>query len=57
MTSQATHCLEIYRGGNPVTIKKLLQQQKVSVLKELQDHFGTTNIDKLATCLSLGRQL
>lgn len=55
MTPQATKCIELYRGGNPSTIKQLLQHQKPSVLKELQEHFGTTNLDKLAICLSRGK--
>lgn len=55
MTPQATNCLELYRGGSPETIKKLLQSQKVSVVKELKNHFGTSDLDKLAVCLSLGK--
>lgn len=52
MTPQATNCLSLYRGGNPQTIKTLLQMQKPSVLRELQDHFGTTDLDRLAVMLS-----
>lgn len=55
MTQQAKNCLELYRGGNPVTIKKLLQAQKPSVVMELKEHFGTSNLDKLAVCLSNGK--
>ena len=55
MTQQAKNCLELYRGGSPATIKKLLQAQKTSVLKELQNHFGTSDLDKLAVCLSTGK--
>lgn len=55
MTSQAMNCLELYRGGNPTTIKKLLQAQKASVVAELKNHFGTNDLDKLAVCLSKGK--
>lgn len=55
MTPQATNCLELYRGGNPTTIKKLLQSQKLSVVEELKNHFGTSDLDKLAICLSRGK--
>lgn len=55
MTQQAKNCLELYRGGNPATIKKLLQTQKASVVTELKEHFGTSNLDKLAICLSNGK--
>lgn len=55
MTQQAKNCLELYRGGNPDTIKKLLAVQKPSVVKELQDYFGTTDNGKLAVLLSKGK--
>ncbi len=55
MTVQAMNCLELYRGGNPTTIKKLLQTQKPSVVNELKNHFGTNDLDKLAICLSKGK--
>ena len=55
MTPQATNCLELYRGGNPATIKQLLKNQKPSVLEELKNHFGTNDLDKLAVCLSKGK--
>ncbi len=55
MTTQAMNCLDLYRGGNPATIKQLLQHQKPSVVKELKDHFGTNDLDKLAVCLSKGK--
>ena len=55
MTQQAKNCLELYRGGSPVTIKKLLQSQKISVLKVLQNYFATSELDKLAVCLSNGK--
>lgn len=55
MTVQAMNCLELYRGGNPTTIKKLLQAQKPSVVNELKNHFGANDLDKLAICLSKGK--
>lgn len=55
MTQQATNCLQLYRGGNPATIKQLLMHQKPSVVNELKNHFGEQNLDKLAIRLSLGR--
>lgn len=55
MTSQAQNCLSLYRGGNPSTIKALLKIGSKSVLKELQEHFDTTDIDILAQRLSLGK--
>ena len=54
MTQQAQNCLELFKGGNPNTIMKLLQVQKPSIVKELQDHFGTTDNNKLAHLLSKG---
>ena len=55
MTSQATNCLELYRGGNPATIKQLLMVQKPSVVSELKNHFGEQDLDKLSIRLSLGK--
>ncbi len=55
MTPQAMNCLEIFRGGNPATIKQLLRHQKAAVLEELKNHFGTNDLDKLAVCLSKGK--
>ena len=54
MTAQAQNCLQIFRGGNPATIKQLLQNQKPSIVEELKNHFGTSDLDKLAVCLSKG---
>ena len=54
MTTQAQNCLQIFRGGNPATIKQLLQNQKPSIVEELKNHFGTSDLDKLAVCLSKG---
>lgn len=55
MTQQAMNCLDLYQGGNPSTIKKLLQLQKFSIVEELKNHFGTNDLDKLAVCLSKGK--
>lgn len=55
MTQQAINCLQLYRGGNPATIKQLLMNQKPSVVNELKNYFGEQNLDKLAVRLSLGR--
>jgi len=55
MTLQAKNCLELYLGGNPDTIKKLLQQQKSSIVIELKNYFNVYDIDKLAVCLSRGK--
>lgn len=57
MTSQAKKCLELYLGGNPDTIKALLEQQKASVVLELKNYFNVFDIDKLAKCLSLGKSI
>lgn len=56
MTPQASNCISLYKGGNPATIKKLLQTQRASVVSELKDYFGTSDLDKLAQCLSLGKR-
>lgn len=55
MTKQAENCLVLYRGGNPTTIKQLLQIQKQSVVNELLNHFGVQSLDKLAVALSIGK--
>lgn len=55
MTQQAKNCLELYRGGNPTTIKQLLMFQKPSVLEELKNYFREQNLDKLAVRLSIGK--
>lgn len=55
MTPQAKNCLELYRGGNPATIKQLLMMQKPSVVNELKNYFDEQNLDKLAMRLSLGK--
>lgn len=55
MTPQATNCLQLFYGGNPTTIKALLKHQKSSIVKELQDHFGVTDLDNLSIRLSMGK--
>lgn len=54
MTQQAVNSLNLYRGGNPSTIKQLLNRQKASVVDELKSHFGVSNLDDLAMRLSRG---
>lgn len=54
MTPQAKNCLELYRGGNPTTIKQLLAMQKQSVVNELKEYFGVSDLDTLAVRLSRG---
>ena len=54
MTPMAKNCLELYRGGNPTTIKALLMNQKASVVNELKEHFGVSDLDTLAIRLSKG---
>ena len=44
---------DLYRGANPATIKMALRM-KPDELKELQDFFGTSDIDTIALRLSLG---
>lgn len=55
MTPQATNCLSLFYGSNPATIKQALSMQKASIVEELKNHFGESNIDKLAVRLSLGK--
>lgn len=42
----------MYKGGNPATIKQLLQNQEISIVEELKNYFGTNDLDQLAVCLS-----
>jgi hypothetical protein len=44
---------DLYRGANPASIKMALRM-KPSELKELQEFFGTSDIDTIALRLSLG---
>lgn len=54
MTKQAQNSLDLYKGQNPSTIKRALQIQRSSVVEELKTHFGVSDIDSLATRLSIG---
>lgn len=54
MSQQAKNSLELYRGGNPETIRQLLNKQKSSVVNELKAHFDTYDLDELAVRLSIG---
>lgn len=54
MTPQANNSLALYRGNSPATIKQALRIQRSSVVEELKQHFGATNIDDLAVRLSIG---
>lgn len=48
LSKQAQNSLrDLYRGANPTSIKMALQFQG-SIRTELQEFFGTTNIDELA---------
>ena len=54
MTQQAKNSINLYHGGNPTTIAKLLECQKQSVVDELKEHFNATDINDLALKLSIG---
>ncbi len=54
MTSQALNSIDLYRGNDPKKIKMLLRIQKSSVVNELKEHFGASDIDDLAVKLSIG---
>lgn len=54
MTSQARNSLVLYKGQNPATIKRALSMQKNSVVNELKEHFGVSDLDSLAVKLSIG---
>jgi len=53
MTAQAKCSLDLYSGGNPSTIEKLLGFQSSSVVNELRDYFGVNNNHDLAISLSM----
>lgn len=53
MTSQAKNSIDLYRGNDPEKIKQLLRIQRSSVVDELKEHFGASDIDELAIKLSL----
>ena len=54
MTQQAENSLSLYKGGNPSTIEQLLRMQSSTVVNELKEHFGATDLHTLAERLSLG---
>lgn len=54
MTKQAQNSLDLYRGQNPATIVQALRMQKSSVVDELKEHFGVSNLEALAVRLSIG---
>lgn len=53
MSQQAINSIELYRGGNPSTIEQLLRIQHSSVVDELKQHFGASNLKELSIKLSL----
>lgn len=55
MTPQATNCLGLFYGSNPDTIKKALHIQKPSIVEELKNYFGESDLNKLAVRLSNGK--
>lgn len=55
MTQQARNCLDLFYGANPETIKTALKMQKPSIVEELKNHFGASDMNTLATRLSLGK--
>ena len=55
MSQQAVNSLDLYKGQNPGKIEMLLRIQKSSVVDELKEHFGTSDIHELALRCSLGR--
>lgn len=54
MTKQAQNSVDLYRGQNPATIKQALRMQSSSVVNELKEHFGVSDLDSLAARLSIG---
>ena len=54
MTQQAINSLALYKGNNPSTIEKGLSIQKASVVRELKEHFGVSDIHELAVRLAIG---
>ena len=53
MTQQAINSIDLYRGNNPSTIERALKIQKSSVINELKEHFGASDLSELAIKLSL----
>ena len=54
MTPQAQNSLALYKGQNPATIKHALSIQKSSIVNELKEHFGVSDLNSLAIKLSVG---
>lgn len=54
LSSQAENSLQLYRGGSPETIKKMLSIQKKSVVDELKALCKTNDTNELAVRLSAG---
>ena len=52
MTKQAQNSIDLYLGQDPTTIKRALSIQKSSIINELKEHFGVTDIDTLAVTLA-----
>ena len=52
MSTQAINSINLYRGNNANTIHALLQMQSSSVVNELKEHFGVSNLEDLAIKLS-----
>lgn len=45
--------LNLYRGQDPAKIEQLLRIQKSSVVDELKEHFGVSDLHSLAVKLSI----
>lgn len=54
MNTAVMNFARICKGGNVNTIENLLGFQSDSVIKELEEHFGTSNKKELAIKLSIG---
>lgn len=53
MTKQAENSLDLFKSQSVSTIKQALKFQKKSVVDELMEHCGVSNIDDLAVALSI----
>lgn len=54
MTKQAKNSLDLYKNGNPSTIKQLLSMQPKSIKDELMQYFNCS-LEELPMRLSLGK--
>lgn len=54
MTKQAKNSLDLYRNGDPSTIKQLLSRQSKSVKDELMQYFNCS-LEELPMRLSIGK--